>query len=248
MSHVSRRWRAVALGASLFWIHIHRAAYQHRLERIAIYLERSTAAAISIKVCIGEISSWPMEPEVCGGVFELDDDLGSFCQLVEPHRQRCRSLFVESESSSGSLGILHLFSKMPAPFLRTFKIWDSDPLIDGYVLANFTRNIPTLVCMHITGPTLSNMRPLGTVTMLRLSVQTECHEIGSILSSMPSLTHLEFNNAIIPEPLPPGIYMTLRRVINMVYDAEESYLDRISQLLRAIYAPSLKVLSVKLDF
>lgn len=108
VSHVSQHWKDVASQTPKLWTTIRRMKYQRSLEPIELYLHRSKASAIDLRVEIG------------GGYG--DDDIALFSNLFRIHLSRWHRLSILSDTLPKVIQLLACTSSVLTPILQSLWI------------------------------------------------------------------------------------------------------------------------------
>ena len=198
VSHISQRWRYVAISTPRLWTKIALNAPTSNLFDMAnIYILRSKASGLNIFVDIARESI-------------TLEGIASVCALINPHAERWNRIHVDCDWRQG----FHYFlDQLPAaaPHLQYIKFDrsfdehpdDGDDRFDAE--SDIPRRIfidgtPCLKSILVSGVTLhSCLPPLTAVTHLQLDhlfVTVSINRLRTMLTSLSVLTHLAINSDI----------------------------------------------------
>ncbi|KAF7984625.1 hypothetical protein HWV62_12845 [Athelia sp. TMB] len=194
VSHVSSRWRRVALATSHLWTRIVWRAQalwppQEKIlrARTIAFLERSRLAPLDINIF----------------QFRLIDFTPDFLQLLNDHIGRCRNLRIEDAQQEGLIKAIESLSNA-APLLSSIDFSSESIEPDIYVELPllFPSGAPLLKSAQLHGIGVTSMHftlpALGSITSLRLtgllvdsSIEGGYHAFRNALMALQSLHHLE---------------------------------------------------------
>ncbi|KZP24123.1 hypothetical protein FIBSPDRAFT_930091 [Athelia psychrophila] len=164
VSHVTQRWRNIALHTPRIWSTIRRAAYQDDLEPFEVYLQRSGCVPIDLRV---EISFW-----------RSDENMSSFSTLFRNHTARWRRLSVSSETVHDVVALLDCIISLPNVLESIHiecevcdgELGEAPP--SGHMLAGALHCLTTL-STDLTIPYF--LTPSKTITHLRIAFDIDYH-------------------------------------------------------------------------
>ncbi|KZP24159.1 hypothetical protein FIBSPDRAFT_930115 [Athelia psychrophila] len=238
VSHISSHWRQVALTTPSLWTTIRRVERCNRLDRIAAYLERSRSSLINLQVYIGSEDD--------------EGDVSRFSELVEPHFNRVRRLFVGARSSAGLLKLFDCISSTTAPHLTAVNIdyrGDNKRIAPSSI---FMGGAPSLSSLHIAGLRASScLPPMQSITSLHLGrwhtplSHNGFVELSDTLCGMQSLAHLQIAQTSSDHQWPAEVVVHLPKLKSLYIEcAAFDAAVRISRLLVAFDAPALCTLVI----
>jgi hypothetical protein len=226
LSHVTRRWRDIAICAGFLWIDID-ISPPWMTEMVEAYLIRSGSYPIDVSFIIPP-------PHKIGSISEID----RVFSLITPHLARCRTFYV-----GGSLfqynecpAVATLVERVSAQALPQLKQLSLDRT--GASKTPLFFNAPSLTHLCLSGSrSISPNLALDSITTLHLSIPMSFSQFTDTLTSCTSLSTLaiydrnisEWPRKITETPVP-----TLRSL--QVYGHR---MCKVSELLLAISAPAL---------
>lgn len=183
VSHVTRRWRTIALGTPALWNYILRVPSRRSLDRISTYIHRSNALPVDFYFISGEYRE------------ERSGDITGFCDLMKPHIWRCCKLAAHLRHDPGSFELLRLISSTMLPLLKSIRIHRFDPLSFRKPIEVFSLTAQNLSSFCLSGSSISFMIPPQCITSLSLAISSSHGEkTGNMLSTLTALTHLELSS------------------------------------------------------
>lgn len=196
VSAVSRHWRGVAIGTPRLWTRIRRAPFQQQLEPIALYLCRSKAVPIDLRI---KMSSGGEDPR---------DDIEPLYQLLSAHFGRCYRLCVLSSSLRNLDMLLHFLHSVSALYLRSIYIscvyhGDKREVTTPTYIFTGGAPVPDSICLDSI-ELQSCLPPLGSVTAIYLNGISfypwmPPKEWVKMISTAQSLLHLEIDGDTVVE-------------------------------------------------
>lgn len=238
ISHVSQRWRSIALATSFLWTTIHRYSYQECLSCLAAYITRSATLQLDIHIIIGR--SGPRR-----------DDINPFTMMVAPQLFRCRKLSVFSQSRREFLSCLTFFSTIHAPVLNSLQLHCVDTLHPKMPIRLFSPGAPALKHLLMMGIDIRYCRPsLDNLDALCLKFPSSsaysADRINNVLSHMHRLVHLELTD---PELWSNGIpvYFGALRHLKLTfskYGQRERRVEQFRAVIESINAPLLEIVKI----
>lgn len=249
VSSVSRHWRDVALRTPRLWNIISRR-FEQRLERIAVYLNRSKSVPIHLRISIGGLHA----------DYQEDIAIGGLCQLLNSHFCRCHHLAIHSRCPKRLVMLLHNLHSVSAPFLRRIDISCPERCFDdeggdsilpawGQIFVGGTPSL-TSISMKNIGLQCC-LPPLGSVTAIYLccgspySTGITSDEWVKMLSSAPSLLHLEIDGDLEVEFWSPSMAFEMPQLQRLSISANDNGKSSFHGFLGCIKAPRLEVLLLK---
>ena len=244
VSHVSQRWRNIALQTPRIWTNICRVSYQQCLDSITAYLERSKAVTLDLYISTGSQD----------GNLHEDIMIIPFCQLINPHTCRFRRVSVTCGSQGELAEILQCISTSAAPHLESVDI-SLSPLssvdeIDKYHQI-FAGGAVCLNSIYLCRLALHCcMPPLGSVTNFHLHdvasrLRTNMAELHNALSAMTSLAHLVVEGEVIHHwPADTVIKLPSLRSLLIRATNDQETATQVLGILMTISSPSLEILSL----
>lgn len=231
ISHVSQRWRDIALRTPLLWAMIRHVCHLRR-GRVSTYLERSKAVPIHLFV---EIYS---------------ENVSHMCDLISIQIRRCRELcIIISDSDKNAARILERLSLQHAPLLKHFRLYfqmDSDGSSSSLVPQQFFAGVaPSLTSMSLDRISLSMYRlPPTPLTALHLdccnlSSDNDARRLRDMIVTSTSLKQLKLNFLYAWPRWPSEVIIPLPDLHALLIRGNK---NQISGLLAALHAPSLQML------
>ncbi|KZP03394.1 hypothetical protein FIBSPDRAFT_941541 [Athelia psychrophila] len=127
LSHVSRRWRNVALATPMLWTSIWRHPNQHNVEPMAAYLNRSQQSPFCLYFGTGHGEKYKcpklaLEENIRREPDGTEEECQSApCKVLKPHFFRCQKLRIESATHVQPF-VNCMFTSFPAPALSALHI------------------------------------------------------------------------------------------------------------------------------
>ncbi|KZP32574.1 hypothetical protein FIBSPDRAFT_1036723 [Athelia psychrophila] len=234
-SHVSHRWRKIALSTPRLWSRIRYVAGSTHMEEFHVYLSRSKMAPVDIYID-------------AYGHSALVTDLP---HLVANHIGHCRWLCIENVERETLQQLLEYTSSQPAPILTFLKIQGHNGIHFSGPL--FASAAPRLRVLDLQGLELNTIQipwisVFKAVTHLRLDdiyiTNSETYSsFRCILGTLKSLSHLELQPLEFPIPLPPQPPLELPNLQFLHVDSS-AYPQTLDIILHNIRASSLTSLSL----
>lgn len=238
ISHVSQRWRSIALEMPSLWTSIHRDSYQECLNSSAAYIARSTTLQLDVQIVIG--SSGPKR-----------DGITAFMMMIAPHLFRCRNLFVFSQSRQEFLSFLIFISTIHVPVLDSLRLHCTDTIYPKAHIQLFSPGAPALKQLLMTGVDIRSCRPpLNSLIAFSLKIPTPSSpnivHIKNVLSHMPFLVHLELTNPELWSNDAPVYFGALRylKLTFSKYGRREGRGEQFHSVLEGINAPLLEIVKI----
>ncbi|KAF8499378.1 hypothetical protein JB92DRAFT_3099309 [Gautieria morchelliformis] len=240
VSHVSRRWRNVALQTPRLWSYIYLDPCTSTMELLNIYLERSSGHLLDISVRI--LYHQPQRLQFFRAQFRWQ-----LATLI-PHAARggsCPSLLLAISSWIPQFSRISRFSQMSALLRLRASRLTSEDVFHTMNPTLFTGGAPVLSSVELNGYCVSLCRlPLASVTSLTLRGPTLSQEEAHMLfSPLHCLTHLYIQaHQIHYTNLPP---IKLPSVISL-----HVFLNSCDPLgaLNCLDLPAVKTLTVDENF
>ncbi|KZP22404.1 hypothetical protein FIBSPDRAFT_1043654 [Athelia psychrophila] len=191
VSHVSRRWRDIALGTPAFWTQIHRRPMQNNLGSTFAYLARSAQTSIEITIQV-----------VDDRHHQSYEFVGPFCELIQPHLPRCRRLDIFSSNQREDPTILRMLGSpnLSMHRLQTMKMKMNTTFMNRRLIHGGALMLEQL---HLIGSAIeapaSHFNALATVHYDLSVAGLDWFNPINALNSMPHLAHLQLD---IPEVTP----------------------------------------------
>ncbi|KAF7976484.1 hypothetical protein HWV62_6267 [Athelia sp. TMB] len=231
ISHVTRRWRNVALSTPRLWNGIRRIVGDKQDERLTAYFERSKAVPVDFTVNVGEKS------------------VAQVRRFIDLHAERIRSLSITSLSEHACHQLLQCLAPQYAPCLESFAL-EGRVSPSSRALQIFTGGAPALTAVRIQQmkPSLC-MPPLLSLTALsldcsHLSSPRDACDIRDMVEASGSLVHLELKVSYATMIWPADVEITTPTLHTLLIEGYESAARQISSLLVAVSAPALRTLKV----
>lgn len=236
-SHVSHRWRSIALDTPSLWTEIH---YNDQpLRACTEYLSRSRKAPLNIYINVP-----------C-----FDRELtSSLLDSLSKNIGRCRSLYIAAAALAFQRKVLACTSRYAAPLLESFSISDPHGGIQ-FSAPLFASGAPRLRIVQLVGLAFSVATQVYCLPAFKLVSHLDLSRIHilssdsytsfrAMLMALKSLRHLELRLALIYSPsyydLPPIVLPALE-LLHVVFAKCHSDFNFIN---RCIHAPSLISLSL----
>ncbi|KAK7035493.1 hypothetical protein VNI00_011786 [Paramarasmius palmivorus] len=246
VSHVSRYWRAVAIGTRQLWSNISIQA-GGSLSAMQEYLQRSAECSLDITI----ISDGP--------VFGGPDFTLTLLDAAMEHINRWRRCTVDSFQEDVDSQLIARLSAAKAPSLEYLSIGvefsdhlrpsANTPESVSSTPQIFTGGCPRLTFLHLRGLAIYFFRPpLGTITTLRINhtkaMSIRFLQFRAMLLACRSLLHLRVSGDVIgtqPWPQPNSVNVPNLRSLSISSLRGTNY----SGILLAVNAPLLEQLSLK---
>lgn len=250
VSSVTKHWRDVALGTPKLWTIILCEVFEQQLERITLYLYRSKAATIDLRIVMRGMNSISQK------------DTRDLWQLLTAHFGRCHRLVVDAVDPPGLrllLKLLRHLRDVRAPLLRRIEISCSDEWFED----EGDDILPPQAQIFIGGTPLLNtislvniglqccLPPLGSVTTIYLhgvsppSALVTSDEWMKMISSASSLIHLEIHGDLVVDEWIPSDAFELRMLRTLALDSHGDGDAWFHGFLGCMMAPRLEVLTLK---
>ncbi|KZP29038.1 hypothetical protein FIBSPDRAFT_927141 [Athelia psychrophila] len=231
ISHVTRRWRDVALSTPRLWTNIRRIVGDKQDERLTAYFERSKAVPVDFTINVNEKSAAQIR------------------HFIDLHIERMRSLSITSLSEHACAQMMQCLAPKYAPALESFAL-------EGHVSPSararqiFTGGAPSLTAarMQQMKPSLC-MPPLMALTALsldcsHLSSPRDACDIRDMIESSASLVQLELKVSYATMIWPADVTLKTPALHTLLIEGYESTALQISSLLTALDAPALTALKL----
>jgi hypothetical protein len=194
VSHISRRWREVALHSPFLWTIIHFGdGLMKSGDLLDLYLERSRTCLLDVSL----VFLWhPNEQDDCNHVLP-----GTLIQQTT----RWRSLIVNSACTEITVGLWGRLTTQSAPALRSFEIDYGGECIDGRDLFNGKGGAPLLSSITFCNMGLyTSSPPLASLTSLQVGPDFDASpwldtELACVLENAPVLQSLVFQHDLCME-------------------------------------------------
>ncbi|KAF7968379.1 hypothetical protein HWV62_30873 [Athelia sp. TMB] len=209
VSHVSQRWRSIALATPLLWRFIRYNYRKTSINRINAYLSRAKLAPLDIRLDLGMFIFPPM----------------ALLKMASEHMGHCHRLCIVAPRQNMWIHISHNSaeetSPRPASALRTYKLIGVPLSHLSRPLVPFVAGAPNLKMMHLDRPVLDAFQSyppaFDSVTHMRLTgisitTNTNFNSICGFLGAMRSLSHLELGIDTLSHILPHQSPITLSTV------------------------------------
>lgn len=239
ISHVTIRWRSVALGSPKLWTQIPRISGPKLLGHAQAYLERSKTLPIDLDV------RW-----------ERNEPTQAYYHLLGPHIDRCRHLRMLASAFKDLIAQINIFSAKNAPFLQSMELVCTASIEDedeGEVEGedeNFSSpdvlsgGAPLLSAVHVVGIPLSRCIPL----QASKSITVMCLERldRDALLHAPNLVHLMLDQfQLADEVLDPASPITLAHLKTLSIDVSDAREGQFATFFMLFSAPSLETLYLR---
>lgn len=243
VSHVSHRWRSIALANPYLWTDIRYArrldfrlslddsTFRFSVERAITYLYRSRTVPVDIYIEI--IDKKEIYPVL---------------QSMADHMRHCRSLRVSSRSDDSCRKVLAFASRHPAPLLVSLTVTSNALIKEPLSKPLFSLGAPNLRTVALSGFYTSTdqdvslcMPIMQSVTQLRLSnieiVGTESYSsFRNVLMALHALSHLELHGEVFRIAWTSIQQIELPGLRSLELDFDQ--LD-LANLIGSIHAPAL---------
>lgn len=252
VSHVQRSWRRVALRCPALWVWIYRSPYQHNMDPILAYLERSQQMPIHVVLETGVGTKEDIMEELnckAKAAEKVHEDIKPFLRLIESQISRCARLQINSWNEEEEPAIIQMLAHLSAPLLRSLIIDNQRHTPPEY---------PPLppggrILVHET-PLLSNLElkldrniytpHVGSVTTLQLRLSRNAlistyETLTQALLEMPLLTNVRVYDA---ERWPSTLKLCLPTVRTLCIDIEHD--TAVVQFLNILQAPLLQKVGI----
>ena len=236
ISHVTRRWRNLALCTAHLWTDIY--IWLHVREAcLASYLQRSSNHLLDVKI--------ELHIHYDGATL---DNFRRQLPIIVSQTARLRNLIVEADVYFGY--ILQKFSALRAPYLETLDIRFMGGM-DTHLRHTFIGGAPMLSSITVCGTSVrSCMPPLAAVTHLHLGAtraKMYPDELCDVLTSVPSLRRLILSANGVSFRLPaiswPVIRMPSLTSLTIAFILGHSTANAL--LYERLVAPNLEFLAVE---
>ncbi|TFK41415.1 hypothetical protein BDQ12DRAFT_732971 [Crucibulum laeve] len=243
ISHVSKKWREIALGTPSLWTWFN-ASVSGSADKLKAYLARSQDQLLALRLVSSQKAT--------------QDELVGVWRLLTPHAHRLRSLILDFSSASQLMVILSWMSVIPLPHLVHFAIECPNAYDDtlgslqwSYVrsFAYFLRDAPSLQSLELNG-ILPQCIPWEIYPINKLRLRLPQNEfmlsLNLVLPSFASVTNLtlELYQAL------DGVSIVLPNllVLKLVYNRPISNLSTDHSLFRAfskLITPNVKFIDIR---
>ncbi|KAF7968985.1 hypothetical protein HWV62_28710 [Athelia sp. TMB] len=246
VSHVSHRWRCVALSTPCLWAHIwyrplQVQGYEHEIfeasvGRGSVYLSRSRRVPLDIRIHV--VHNSDISPD--------------FLQSIREHIGHCRSLSMIAEHGVSLPSVIEATSYQVAPMLTSLEL--SIPITDSY--SQFSTSFlphgaPLLRTVHLSGIDYDTaplwLPALASVTNLRLTNiviedSEEYVNFQNALAALQSLSHLELTFEEVASSSPHlSIVLPALRYLHVDF---KNCRPSLRTVMTSIHAPTLFCLSL----
>lgn len=241
VSHVSHRWRDVALSTPTLWINVQFfsgiARSEERAEiweeRPALFFSRARMLPVNIY-----IEGFHRDRDFTPGIFKL----------INSNIDRCRHLHIETSLNNGLMNVLDFISMDPVPVLQSIRLGSDtktnfrEPLFSSGAPCLTTAQLDGLgtMTMHFCIPAFVCLESLR-LTNLYISEVHEYHAFRDGLMALPSLTHLEMEWSYFIFALDSPIVLPTIRFLHV--DCYEC-IELLGSIIGSIQASSLTTLSL----
>lgn len=193
VSHISKRWRHVAINMPGLWTKVIVTFRPHGFDVASLYLKRSKLSALNLFVNLRKAYT--------------AEDVTSVCQLIIPHIRRWNRIHIVCFQPS----MLNLFlASLPsaAPLLRCMKIHCRLYNANYTAQRIFVDGAPSLTCLLLKGVMLKqHCPPLTAITSLRIYEPSFTDTLYQMQTELSALTHL-----VIHQPFRSFVTPTARMI------------------------------------
>jgi F-box-like len=199
VSHVSRRWRSVALRTHRLWTEVSANMWSSAVELLDLYLARSGGCLLDIKIeqIVGEDGD--SNPEFETRNFERH------LKSLAPHAARWKNLSIHADFNRPLSELLSPLTDIYAPALGSFSFGQYAYCVDprptrATYIDLFTGGTPVLFSVELNGNFVYEVRPPRGVKYLslRYCLNGLTHaDLRDILQPMCGLTHLVVGGNIV---------------------------------------------------
>jgi hypothetical protein len=242
VSHVSRRWRSVALQTHRLWTEVSANIWSSAVELLDLYLARSGSCLLDIRIeqIVGEDGD--SNPE-----FEIRN-FERHLKSLAPHAARWKNLSIHADFNRPLSEVLSPLTNIYAPALESFSLGQHacciNPRPTGATYIDlFTGGSPVLFSVELNGYFIYEVRPpLGVKYLsLRYCINGLTHaDLRDILQPMCSLTHLVVEGNIV-RPTINQEPIELPSVLSLHVFLSDS--NAVSTL-RCLHLPALDTLTI----
>lgn len=203
VSHVSNRWRSIALETSRLWTNIDciRTTYSVSneeetagwLKRVSTFFSRSKSSPVNIQIHGLSSASIDTDFPLHDTDFTID-----FISLISNHIRHCRQLLIDGIPVESLRLLLDSCSCQPAPLLRTFKLTMECKENVGFrwplaAPALASVGLHNVIHSHHLRSSLPSFGPISSLQLGHISITTpELYtSLRDALMTLNSLTHLD---------------------------------------------------------
>jgi hypothetical protein len=247
-SHVSQRWRDVAVNSARLWTTLDFLFFQ-RADLLQIYLDRSKFQCLDITFCLSYDDT-----------FELDDPIPAshsedFVPLI-PHLERCRSLTIRGGEYLSLFRVIGQLHDAEAPHLQYLEVTVDASFQEGYEYSNPVPEIllggsPVLKSLYLRGIGPYSCWPSpSSLTDVELddngkSVPFQYSDFRSFLLDAVSLTRLTLRNEAVTWDMDEEFIEVIMPNLLSLHVSNQSYAPTFYDPLAisgTIVSPRLRVL------
>ncbi len=246
VSHISHRWRQIALATPLLWntinFNIRRMNHvQGRiLSQLEAHIQRSDTCFLDITLD-----------------FQIADNLGSYCQLLAKHSQKWRRLSIVTRFEQLD-DIREMLCDADVPILEHLSLSLGKPQSGSLsprkqfssVTPAILSSVGRLSFLRLAGQALGNLHPpMSSVTTLHLDGWTRhymTHEqFKIILEGTPSLINLSFNQLCLHHSRDPFLFVQPTTLHHLRCLRIHGSCSPLSRLISLLNMPRLESISLE---
>jgi hypothetical protein len=247
LSHVSQRFRDIAMNTHLLWTQIN-VSDCTPFNMVKAYLQRSGLSSFNLRFII---NNWRYRSDTAE-VDSLYSDVE--WQTILSYMHRCRRFFAQSCGYKIMEGLIKRLRGVKAPLLRSFRIEFENQMGIESLLAYKDKILdgetPALTSVRINGwSLLACLPPLTSVTSLTLLRPVQLmtwRDFRDMVGGHQALTHLVIGDIFYHRRMPTGFEssISLPSLKSLrIYLQDERHIDA-DQMLLSISAPVLEFLQL----
>lgn len=246
VSHVSHRWRKIALATPLLWniINFNIRQMNHVQGRVLSQLEANINRS---DTCFLDITL----------DFQIADKLGPYCQLLAKHSQRWRRMSIITRFEQID-DIREMLREVDVPILEHLSLSLGKPQSGtlsprkqfNSVTPSILSSVGCLSFLRLAGQALGNLHPpTSLVTTLHLDGWTRHYmtyeQLRIILEGTPSLINLSFNQLCLHHPRDPFLIVQPTTLRHLRCLRIRGPCSPVSRLISLLTMPQLESISLE---
>jgi len=184
VSHVSRRFRSIAIHESTLWTDIYTSQSSSSMDWLDIRLTRSGACLLDLRIKLLHDDEDDEDDE---------DDVHCLLERILPHHKRLRRLSIRSPESARMYSLLSAFDDISVPSLESIHIYMVYHCDEDYrPMSVFGGGAPLLTSIRLHRWSLDALKaPLDAVTTFRLDMPCRPVPFNDFCEAIHDMPHLE---------------------------------------------------------
>jgi len=246
VSHVSHRWREIALATPLLWntINFNVRPMNHVqgriLSQLEAHIQRSDTCFLNITLD-----------------FQIAEKLESYCQLLAKHSRKWRRLSIVTRFEQLD-DIREMLCDAEVPILEHLSLSLGKPRSGSLsprkqfssVTPAILSSVGPLSFLRLAGQALGNLHPpMSSVTTLHLDGWTRHYmtdeQFGIILEGTPSIINLSFNQLCLHHPRNPFVFVQPTTLHHLRCLRIRGSCSPVSRLISLLNMPRLESISLE---